>query len=800
MRYEGGQFIPVINEELCTNCNLCIETCPGIDIESPVYENEKDLEDKITGKHIESYSVYSKNEHIWNISTSGGVVTELIVNLLKNNEFEGAFVLKFDTFDYKPARLTLETEETEILKASKSKYIPASVFNIIETLKNEDSPNYIIVGTSCQIKGIKKVVNKYNINDENLLFIGLFCEKTLNFNTIKYIGNKYTHQNENLTKFDFKNKEDSGWPGKPKLYFDTGRELIIDRSERTKIKPYFQLESCLYCLDKLNRESDISVGDCYITGKEEPGRSSVIIRTEKGKRVFDSYSHKFHLEKSSIDSIKKSQRISEKVKNLKYGCILKNSDDYFTDFSDKESRDISLSYKKIQIGAGKNLDEMKIKTGLTIADMSSKMTRTLSIFKVGLNIGSFWLKDTISKNKINNADTKNNVIIVGGELFNKGAQAMTFTVVDQIQKRDPDKNIYLFSTQDFERDEIEKEKYKFGIFPFDIRIKTNILNSLFGFIPSIHFDHLDEIENIIKDTSYIIDINGYALFSKPHTKFDFSCVDYLANIMVAKKHSVPFYIFPQSIGPFNYTLKEKLILYPLMKRYLKYPVTIMPRENDGVDCLIPFTKKNVQKMDDIVLVNGGYNLNNIFKNKFERNDITILPNSAGIIPNQRVLDRMDREVFYETYKLLISELLRSGKNVYVLRHSVEDLSICQKIKSMFNNDENVRVISDDLDAINLENIIKQFDFIIASRYHSIVHAYKNGVPALVIGWAIKYYELMKDFDQLDCFYDLNNVDKTQILKSCKYLVNYHKKERCVIDSILKQKEKNGVFHSYFEHD
>ena len=62
----------------------------------------------------------------------------------------------------------------------------------------------------------------------------------------------------------------------------------------------------------------------------------------------------------------------------------------------------------------------------------------------------------------------------------------------------------------------------------------------------------------------------------------------------------------------------------------------------------------------------------------------------------------------------------------------------------------------------MEEVIKQFDFVIASRYHSIVHAYKNGVPALVIGWATKYSELLGNFGQLDYFSDCRsniNIDE-----------------------------------------
>lgn len=51
---------------------------------------------------------------------------------------------------------------------------------------------------------------------------------------------------------------------------------------------------------------------------------------------------------------------------------------------------------------------------------------------------------------------KKNVVLFGGSLFNKGAQAMTFITVDEIAKRMPDHNVILLSSKDYERNELEK--------------------------------------------------------------------------------------------------------------------------------------------------------------------------------------------------------------------------------------------------------------------------------------------------------------------------------------------------------
>jgi coenzyme F420-reducing hydrogenase beta subunit len=221
------------------------------------------------------------------------------------------------------------------LKASKSKYVPVSVYNVVKALQN-DNKRYIIVGTSCQIHGIKKLIKKFFISDEKLLFLGLFCDKTLNFNLIRFFEDHYKKSNERLIKFEFRTKEKYGWPGNSKLSFDSSRELFFDRNVRIQLKRYFQLNRCLFCYDKLNKNADISFGDCYISGKEDlDGRSSVLIRTMKGKEIFERFSDLFTKEKEMIERIRESQNLKSKKNSLEYvKLFLKKYNIYCDSLSD----------------------------------------------------------------------------------------------------------------------------------------------------------------------------------------------------------------------------------------------------------------------------------------------------------------------------------------------------------------------------------------------------------------------------------------------------------------------------------
>jgi len=804
MEYKYGQFLPKVNDKKCTKCGLCLKLCPGIDIDPLKLRQEKISNHIIDGDCLDSYTAYSNDPEIRINSTSGGLITTLIIELIKNKEFDDVFVLDFDKFDGKPARLKATNNINEIINAAKSKYIPASVYNVINILKKKDNRKYIIVATPCQIYGIKKFIKKFKISEGNLVFLGLFCDKTLNFNIIQYFKDIYGKLSEQLIKFEFRTKEKYGWPGNSKIYFNSGRDIIVDRKVRMQLKKYFQLNRCLFCYDKLNRLADISFGDCYIEGEGEfNGKSSVIVRTKKGKEIFDKYLYLFTLKKGNIEEIRKSQHIIDKNKNIEFNKIFIKKynlyPDAFLDYiiNNYDVKKLLKLQRNIKWGKNYNINRIKLSLFLTKVVKKVKRIRKFAIY--GIMLALTIIKDLFVYPLTKKRNTKkkqnfNNVIIVGGELFNKGAQAMTFTVVDQIKRRFPDKDIYLFSTQDFNRGEKEKNIYDFNILPWDLKSKLRLLysgNKLFK-KENYKYDYIkDSMKEIIKGTEFFIDVSGYALSSQWGW---FGSVNYLLNIAIAKKYSIPYYIFPQSIGPFDYPVKYKIFLYPLLKLYLKYPKKIFPREKEGLECVYKFRKKNVEKKYDIVLQNQGYNLANIFKKKVNLKNIKIENNSVGVIPNSRVVERVNSEEIYSIYKLIIKKIINTKKSVYILRHSYEDLIICEKIKKFFSNNKNVILISDDLNAIELENIIKQFDFVIASRYHSIIHSYKNGVPALVIGWATKYFELLKDFDQLGYFFDCrNNISISEIDNKLNNMIKNYSNEKNKILYKINSRQKENIF-------
>src|SRR5690625_5958156 len=79
---------------------------------------------------------------------------------------------------------------------------------------------------------------------------------------------------------------------------------------------------------------------------------------------------------------------------------------------------------------------------------------------------------------------RKNIMIFGGEFYNKGAQAMSFITISRLKSHFPDHNILFISELDSKRTPEELENYNFDIIanPFDRNnfFGENFIRSILG--------------------------------------------------------------------------------------------------------------------------------------------------------------------------------------------------------------------------------------------------------------------------------------------------------------------------------
>lgn len=387
------------------------------------------------------------------------------------------------------------------------------------------------------------------------------------------------------------------------------------------------------------------------------------------------------------------------------------------------------------------------------------------------------------------------VLVTGGQLFNKGAQAMSFITVDEIAKRFPDSKVVLLSQRDARRSATEKANYRFEILPFP-RLRYCFLShtGIGRWILSRNSNPvLKRDQEIISNADAMIDISGYSLSS------DWDCrnaFNYLVRIAVAKWNHIPVFLMPQSFGPFDFTGKYAPLVRFMIRHYLPYAKCIMAREEEGYHLLHDrFHLRNVWTSLDLVLLNKGIDKNNIYVN-VPAAELDIIPDhSVGIIPNQKTTVHGDKQATLAQYSRIIRALLDRGKKVTLLYHSTEDFALCKEIKTdYYAKDENVVVVSHELSCLEYDAIVSKFEFVVASRYHSIVIAYKNAVPALVLGWATKYRELLQLFSQERfCFDVRKEMDGDEILGALHFLCDHTAEESRKLSISLAKLQTNNPF-------
>lgn len=399
--------------------------------------------------------------------------------------------------------------------------------------------------------------------------------------------------------------------------------------------------------------------------------------------------------------------------------------------------------------------------------------------------------------------------IVGAQFDNKGAQSMLFNTIDQLRKQYPGCTIICACTEDIDTNVYNFEKIYFSDREKNITLKKRVIKN---YVEAISKDIIKKIigryNNLFKygqlkeellDTDLIIDISGYNIGDKWDLKTHNS---YLNNILLAKKFSIPMILMPQSFGPFNYKDNVKEELIERMQVLLRYPKVIFAREVEGYELLQKtFNLRNVLLSCDLVLQTSSIDIHNIFRQCPKLNVPEVAtPNNVGIIPNSQCFTHGNNEKILKLYHVIIKNLLNTGKSIYIFRHSREDLSICREIYSMYSDEPNVHLLENDFNCFEYEQFLSNFEFIIASRYHAIIHAYKNYIPCVLLGWAIKYKSLANKFNQDKYAFDITVLDSdySQIVEGVKNMARRYLKESEIIREIMDNIHSNSCFSLFSE--
>jgi coenzyme F420 hydrogenase subunit beta len=295
MRILDGLFLPEVEEEKCTSCGLCLRCCAGhsLDVkELSLRALGKQPEDKSLGNHMKCYVGHSNDDNIRRNSSSGGMITQLLVFALEKDMIDGALVIrKRKDSPLKTEPFIARTRE-EIISVSRSKYCPAATNEALGQVLREKG-RFAVVGLPCHIHGIRKAEqNVKELKERVVLRIGLMCSHTVNFLGTEFLLRKLGIAREQIAQIEYRGQ---GWPGSMLVELKTRSRLSIPYVG--KWNAYWPIFSsflftpkrCAMCPDETNELADISVGDAWLPELKHGlgGESIIVTRTKYGEEILN---------------------------------------------------------------------------------------------------------------------------------------------------------------------------------------------------------------------------------------------------------------------------------------------------------------------------------------------------------------------------------------------------------------------------------------------------------------------------------------------------------------------------------
>lgn len=278
--FEGFRY-PEIDRELCVDCGLCAKTCPV----------NKEIE-KDSKKHS-AYACFSKDDHIRDKSSSGGVFSLLAKSVIDRGG--AVFGAGFDENFNVRHSCAEKLEELDGLR--RSKYVQSDTGKTYNKAKQflEAGRDVLFSGTPCQIAGLKAYLKK---DYDGLLTCDLACSGVPSPKVwrmyLDFLSKKY---NSRISSVSFRDKS-SGWNRyNMRIGFENGKEYVdMARRETFFIgfgKNIFNRKSCFNCRFRLNNtKADITLADFWGIGTLEDkdfmdnkGVSLLITNTDKGEKA-----------------------------------------------------------------------------------------------------------------------------------------------------------------------------------------------------------------------------------------------------------------------------------------------------------------------------------------------------------------------------------------------------------------------------------------------------------------------------------------------------------------------------------
>ncbi|GAB6188077.1 polysaccharide pyruvyl transferase family protein [Thermopirellula anaerolimosa] len=245
-----------------------------------------------------------------------------------------------------------------------------------------------------------------------------------------------------------------------------------------------------------------------------------------------------------------------------------------------------------------------------------------------------------------------------------------------------------------------------------------------------------------EDITAVIDASGFAFGDqhgpRPTQQMARNCRRW-------KRQGKKIILLPQAFGPFTTPA-----IRTACRELIENCDLVFAREEESYRHLVDVVgeRANIKMAPDFTpLVQG------ILPEGFQPRNGTVF-----VVPNMRMLDKTDRSLA-ERYIPFLAEAIKGvinhDLNASLLIHTPEDRALVEPIRNACAFE--IDVVEESC-PLRLKGILGTAYAVISSRFHALVGALSQNVPALAVGWSHKYGQLMRDYGCPDATAEVDDLD------------------------------------------
>ncbi len=336
------------------------------------------------------------------------------------------------------------------------------------------------------------------------------------------------------------------------------------------------------------------------------------------------------------------------------------------------------------------------------------------------------------------------IVLSGIETNNKGAELMLYAILQEIESRYAEAEVFVPLYAVKQGIEYVKTNVCLKDKPF-AKIKR-LCNSchIQSVLRRLHLPYSFLLDSWpVKNVDFFIDASGFHFSDQ----WDIPIEHWRGQLLNYSKQGSKIIFLPQAFGPVK--KKQTRDAISLLNQFAD---VVMPREQLSYDYLIEAamdkTKLSLYK-DFTSLVDG------VFPSQYEN-----LRQAVCIIPNIRMFDKgtLNLDKYLVFIKHIVDESRKQDKKVYLLNHEGSaDEKLAYEISRNLNSE--IPVVTK-LNALEVKGLISQSYICVTSRFHGAASALNTCVPCLATSWSHKYKELFLDYGLTDSILNLDDIDSS----------------------------------------